>query len=152
MQAPTKPAKPRKLWGSQKVFLTANELIIAEKYYPLNQTRGAYVEQVPVPVVAAKTEEPKPPASLLSTLKTIALWIFAIVAIVLALFLFWDSDSSSGSGSVKYQLVMNSTSGKVVILQNTDQKKLKEVAEAVNQALAAQGITPETASYEQAQA
>lgn len=146
----SQPSKPRKLWGSPKVFLSANELIVVEKYYPLASTRGAFVELMPE--VKPEAKEPQPPT--VWTLKKILGVIAAIFILIFAIFIFWDdSSSSSGSGgNRKYRLVMVSDFGNVTALEHTNQKKLQEIAASVNAALVARGITPQTGVYNAADA
>jgi hypothetical protein len=139
--------KPKKLWGNPKVFLSANELIVEEKYYVLAQTQGAYVEPVPV---AAKTEttqgQPEAPVSFGTKVLQVVSLIVGLILVLLALiFVVWWNDSYSGGGSSKkYRLILVSDLGTIVALEHQNEKKLKEIASTVNQTLVARGITPQT--------
>jgi|GEM_PF-2506597 len=146
MQSVAMNMKPKKLWGNPKVFMSANELIIEEKYYALAQTQSAYVELVPA---APKAEEaPKPPADAgASFLKTIKIIGGIILFLLIVLFVIWwnDSYSSGGSGSNKYRLVLVSNFGTVVALEHPNEKKLKEIAALVNQAVSNSAVVGSSA-------
>lgn len=145
-------AKPRKLWGSPKVLLSANELIIEEKYYPLIVTYGAFVELAPEVKPEPKAPETKPETPWTTMQKVLGI-IAAIFIGIFLLLLWWDdSSSSSGGSNVKYRLVMVSDFGNVTALEHTNQKKLRQIAAAVNEALVARGITPQTGVYNAADA
>lgn len=146
MQPVTKNMQPKKLWGNPKVFISANELIIEERYYSLAQTHSAYVE--PVPVEAPKTgEPPKAPADAWTGFrKTIMIIAGIILFLLIVLFvIWWNDDYSSGSGSRKYRLVLVSNFGTVVALEHHNEKKLKEIANLVNQAVANSSVIGSTA-------
>jgi hypothetical protein len=129
--------KPKKLWGNPKVFISANELIIDEKVYPLAQTHQAFVELVPE---APKIEEPpKPPADTWSSLrKTVMIVVGIFLFLLVVLFVIWWNDDyySSSSNSRKHRLILVSDFGNVVALEHHNEKKLKEIANLVNQAVA----------------
>ncbi len=145
--------KPRKLWGSPKVLLSADALIVQEKYYPLDSTRGAFVEVMPE--VAPPPKAPPPPSTPWTTLKKILGCIALFFILIFAFLVSWDSDSNSAGGSGgrrNYRLVMVSNSGNVTALEHSNQKKLQEIASALNEALVARGITPDTGVYNNADA
>jgi hypothetical protein len=124
----TQPAlKSKKLWGNPKVFLSADELIVEEKSYVLAQIKGAYIELAP------EAEAQKDFGTIVWKVLRIILEILTII------FAYTSSPSSK-----KYQLILVSDAGLLVALEHQNAKKLMEISIAVNQALRAMGITPQT--------
>ena len=141
--------KSKKLWGNPKVFMSATDLIVEERYYALGQTHGAYVEQAPEE--AAKVQQPTADtqSGFNKTLTIIGAFFLIILIIV---FVSWWYDgynnySSGGGSSKKYQLILVGDGGPVVVLIHQNVKKLKEIATQVNQTLVDRGISPQTGVY-----
>jgi hypothetical protein len=119
--------KPKKLWGNPKVFLSANELIVAEKSYVLAEIKGAYLDLAPE-------------AEVQKDFGTIVWKVLRLLLEILsAIFAGTVSPSSK-----KYQLILVSDAGLLVAVEHQNAQKLMEIAIAVNQALKAMGITPQT--------
>lgn len=143
--------KPKKLWGNPKVAIDADNLIIDERYYSLAQTFGAYVEPAPE---APKPEKTETKEDNRSTFRKVILGIWIVIVIIFVLiFVAWWNDGfdtyGSGGQSKNHQLVLISNNGPVIVLQHTNQKKLKKIAAQVNAVLVGKGITPQT-GYTQA--
>src|SRR5689334_8404379 len=95
-------AKPKKLWGKPKVFMSLTHLIIEERYYALDQTRGAYVEPIPEEALKAETKAAQtPPSSDKRSDFRKALDIIGGIVIILfvVVFMSWWNDGYDNYGS-----------------------------------------------------